>query len=454
MDDSSSDEFPPDPFTQGERIHGCIVVHFIILFYCFAFIGFICRDYFLPSVFCICRSLNISADIAAATFMASATSVPEMAVNVIGTFLTESDLGIGTIVGSSICNTLAVIGFASLAVRKTIELEKWSIIRDSTVHIFVLGILSWILADNKVTWYEATVLVCLYFIYFFFMLTYKYAIRFWKTRIRGNHYNISKLNLAANQVDDGGNANNELHHSETVAPSQDIKLAKTYETFQNTAPNDQLDDDDAAACSDGMANNIAKILIAPVTWILSMTIPNCNTKPRVFPVTFIVCAVWIGIISYVASWMVTTIGITFGVSDVVMGMTFLAVGSSIPELSSAIVNARNDVGSMSICNTLGANTLDILLSLGMPWFVKTVIISGLIGGKPGIVRTSSMGLEFNCVGLAGSVIYLNAVAFLNSYKMNRLFGFFCLLGYFTVITVFILADYKIIPTDFRTIFPL
>lgn len=43
-----------------------------------------------------------------------------------------------------------------------------------------------------------------------------------------------KLNLAANQVDDGGNANNELHHSETVAPSQDIKLAKTYETFQNT----------------------------------------------------------------------------------------------------------------------------------------------------------------------------------------------------------------------------
>lgn len=47
--------------------------------------------------------------------MASATSFPEMSVNVIATFVTKSDLGIGTIVGATICNTLAVAGIAGLA---------------------------------------------------------------------------------------------------------------------------------------------------------------------------------------------------------------------------------------------------------------------------------------------------------------------------------------------------
>lgn len=40
--------------------------------------------------------------------MAGATSSPELFVNVIGTFITEGDIGIGTIVGSAVFNILAV----------------------------------------------------------------------------------------------------------------------------------------------------------------------------------------------------------------------------------------------------------------------------------------------------------------------------------------------------------
>lgn len=42
-------------------------------------------------------ALNMSNDVAGATFMAAATSAPELFVNVIGTFITEGDIGIGTI---------------------------------------------------------------------------------------------------------------------------------------------------------------------------------------------------------------------------------------------------------------------------------------------------------------------------------------------------------------------
>lgn len=47
--------------------------------------------------------------------MSVATSCPEFFVNVISTFLTESDMGIGTIVGSAIFNALGVAAIGGLA---------------------------------------------------------------------------------------------------------------------------------------------------------------------------------------------------------------------------------------------------------------------------------------------------------------------------------------------------
>lgn len=52
---------------------------------------------------------------AAATFMAIATSAPEFFVNVVGTFITESDIGVGTVIGSAIFNTLGVAAVGGLA---------------------------------------------------------------------------------------------------------------------------------------------------------------------------------------------------------------------------------------------------------------------------------------------------------------------------------------------------
>jgi Ca2+/Na+ antiporter len=50
----------------------------------------------------------MSEDVAGATFMAAAVSCPELFVNVVGTFITEGDIGVGTIVGSAVFNVLAV----------------------------------------------------------------------------------------------------------------------------------------------------------------------------------------------------------------------------------------------------------------------------------------------------------------------------------------------------------
>lgn len=54
------------------------------------------------------------------------------------------------------------------------------------------------------------------------------------------------------------------------------------------------------------------LLIWPIHLIFRVAIPDCrNTKNnRIFPLTFVMCIVWIGSLSYLVAWMITIIGKT------------------------------------------------------------------------------------------------------------------------------------------------
>ncbi len=50
--------------------------------------------------------------------------------------------------------------------------------------------------------------------------------------------------------------------------------------------------------------------------------------------------VWLCLLTYLMVWMVTIIGFTFGIPDSVMGITFLAAGSSVPDAMSSVLVVR------------------------------------------------------------------------------------------------------------------
>jgi Ca2+/Na+ antiporter len=129
------------------------------------------NDRIITFLYVFITDLGISPDVAGATFMATATCAPELFVSVIGTFLTESDLGVGTVVGSAIYNTLGVSACAGLAARKAINLEKWPLLRDSGVYLVSIIALAIIVVDDVVMWYEALFLLFMYFGYFLLMFT-------------------------------------------------------------------------------------------------------------------------------------------------------------------------------------------------------------------------------------------------------------------------------------------
>lgn len=123
------------------------------------------------------------------------------------------------------------------------------------------------------------------------------------------------------------------------------------------------------------------ILTWPIHLVFLFTIPDCE-KPRFkqwFPLTFIMCIIWIGSLSYVVAWMITIIGDTLKIPDSVMGITFLAAGTSVPEAVSSVIVAKQGHGSMGISNSIGSNTFDILLCLGLPWFIKAAFLPATPG---------------------------------------------------------------------------
>lgn len=87
------------------------------------------------------------------------------------------------------------------------------------------------------------------------------------------------------------------------------------------------------------------IITWPIYLVFLFTIPDCE-KPRfkkLFPLTFTMCIVWIGSLSYLVAWMITIVGDTLKIPDSVMGITFLAAGTSVPEAVSSVIVAKQGI---------------------------------------------------------------------------------------------------------------
>lgn len=83
-------------------------------------------------------------------------------------------------------------------------------------------------------------------------------------------------------------------------------------------------------------------------------------------VSFTMSIVWIGIFSYFMVEWTAIIGDTLHIPEVVMGLTFLAAGTSVPDLLSSVIVAKQGHGDMAVSSSIGSNIFDILVGLPLP----------------------------------------------------------------------------------------
>ncbi len=74
--------------------------------------------------------------------------------------------------------------------------------------------------------------------------------------------------------------------------------------------------------------------------------------------------------SRILVWGAVTIAHIFGVSDVIIGLTIVAVGTSLPELASSVAAARRGEHDMALGNVLGSNMFNTLAVVGISGLIK------------------------------------------------------------------------------------
>lgn len=82
---------------------------------------------------------------------------------------------------------------------------------------------------------------------------------------------------------------------------------------------------------------------------------------------------------------------------------------------------------MGISNSIGSNTFDILLCLGLPWLIKASFLPVEAGHH--WVGINSAGLEYSAISLLSTLLMLYVAFSLNKFKLDRKVGHACLLMY-------------------------
>ena len=97
-------------------------------------------------------------------------------------------------------------------------------------------------------------------------------------------------------------------------------------------------------------------------------------------------------------WWATLAGEVLDIPDPVMGLTFLAAGTSIPDLLSSVIVARQGAGDMAVSSSIGSNIFDVLVGLPLPWLCATIAYN-----KPVEVRVATRACVCGCVWLCDCV---------------------------------------------------
>jgi sodium/potassium/calcium exchanger 2 len=197
-DDENSD-FPRGAFTRQEQRNGAFILYGIGLVYMFIGLAIVCDDYFVSALEVICETFDLEEDVAGATFMAAGGSAPELFTSIIGTFVTQSDVGFSTIVGSAVFNVLFVIGLCAVGAKSALELTWYPLTRDSICYTIALLVLVVFVRDQEVHWWEALVMLLLYFGYVVVM-KYNTGIRAWAQGLVGKSAKVADEQQTVEEV--------------------------------------------------------------------------------------------------------------------------------------------------------------------------------------------------------------------------------------------------------------
>ncbi|KAK2140593.1 hypothetical protein LSH36_1295g00002, partial [Paralvinella palmiformis] len=391
-----------------------VISHCICTLIIFIALAIICDDFFVPSLEIISEKLNLSEDVAGATFMAAGSSAPELFTSVAGV-AQKTDVGVGTIVGSAVFNLLIIIALTAALAGKVLHLDWRPLIRDSFFYAMSIGCFIGFSWDGYFQHYEAAILLSLYVLYIVIMIFNAKLVAWmgtWEKCCKKPEVSPTEdgekpndLQTQLNHIEAKGaegRRNSNVNRDKVAASGakitdqikkqEDEDEEEQEETMQicpccpccppvRTYPPSSLN----AREKGGFLNWLKLILrwiifipAFPFVCLFSWTIPECSKEHlrKYYLLSFFMSVAWIAALSYAMVTVVERTGCILGVDSYIMGLVVVAIGTSVPDAMSSILVARDGYGDMAVSNAIGSNVFDINLGLGLPFIIRIAIDKG------------------------------------------------------------------------------
>jgi cation:H+ antiporter len=131
--------------------------------------------------------------------------------------------------------------------------------------------------------------------------------------------------------------------------------------------------------------------------------------------------------SRILVWGAVEIAHGFGVSDLIIGLTIVAIGTSLPELASSVIAARKGEHDIALGNILGSNLFNTLAVVGIAGTISPMVVAPEVFYRD-IAVMSALTLS----------LFILGYGFRGPGRINRIEGGF-LLASFVGYTVYLLS---------------
>jgi len=340
-----------------------ILISITIMALAVYFLAIITDEYFIVSLDQISQRFKIPNNVAGASLMAMGSSAPELFIALLALIMADgshSDVGIGTIVGSAIFNILVITGASAIARPANIT---WRVVvRDIVMYVMSVALLILVFSNGEIVLWEAALFLVLYAVYIVILFNWE-----------------------------AFEPNGEGDPIPVVTEEIDVERERT-----------------------GLFFRITKQVSRIIGFFM-------GDPEKSYWRAFAVSIALIAFLSYFLVEYAVVFAEELHISPVIVALTLLAAGTSVPDLFASVIVAKEGRGDMAVANAVGSNVFDILIGLGLPWMLVLIV-------QGGVIEVGTEGLLTSTFLLVGTVVLL-FVFLATGRKLSRWEGVVLILVY-------------------------
>lgn len=289
-------------------------------------------DIFVDGASDTARKFRVPKMLIGLTIVSFGTSAPELAVSIQSILSGKGDILLGNVIGSNILNILLILGLSALV--GTLHVNTATVKKEIPVLILITIAFTVVLSDkifglgeNLFTRQDGIILLLFFcvFIYYLFGMA-------------------NRKTSAENEVTEKKSVKKETSKTEKVAEAKTEKVAEI-KTEKDAEAKKEADEEGEV--------NLVKAVLMVVFGLVGI----------VFGSDLVVKGA-------------SEIAATFGVSQRIISLTIVALGTSLPELVTSVIATRKGEYDIAIGNIVGSDIFNIGIVAGLP-----VALLGGVGGS-------------------------------------------------------------------------